>query len=152
MSRFFSESWIIDKWHLIFIYESEACSLLMYYHVNINSIFVENYLPTYILFYKTQYNRDAFAVRQFLADGHNILLSQSYSKNMGLYGERTGAFTVVCADKEEAARVESQIKIIVRPLYSNPPRHGAREGRVLTRHIGAFFYTTAKRFKKFCLN
>ena len=71
-------------------------------------------------------DKDAFAVRQFLADGHNILLSQSYSKNMGLYGERTGAFTVVCKDKDEAARVESQIKIIVRPLYSNPPRHGAR--------------------------
>jgi len=71
-------------------------------------------------------DKDAFAVRQFLDDGHNILLSQSYSKNMGLYGERTGAFTVVCADKDEAARVESQIKIIVRPLYSNPPRHGAR--------------------------
>jgi len=71
-------------------------------------------------------DKDAFAVRQFLDEGHNILLSQSYSKNMGLYGERTGAFTVVCTDKEEAARVESQIKIIVRPLYSNPPRHGAR--------------------------
>lgn len=71
-------------------------------------------------------DRDAFAVRQFLDDGHTILLSQSYSKNMGLYGERTGAFTVVCQDKDEAARVESQIKIIVRPLYSNPPRHGAR--------------------------
>jgi len=45
---------------------------------------------------------------------------------MGLYGERAGAFTVVCQDKEEAARVESQMKIIVRPMYSNPPRHGAR--------------------------
>ena len=45
---------------------------------------------------------------------------------MGLYGERAGAVTVVCADKEEASRVESQVKIIVRPLYSNPPRHGAR--------------------------
>merc|ERR1719483_1206618 len=42
------------------------------------------------------------------------------------YGERAGAFTVVCADKDEASRVESQVKIIVRPLYSNPPRHGAR--------------------------
>jgi len=71
-------------------------------------------------------DKDAFAVRQFIDDGHMILLSQSYSKNMGLYGERTGAFTVVCQDKDEAARVESQIKIIVRPLYSNPPRHGAR--------------------------
>jgi aspartate aminotransferase len=71
-------------------------------------------------------DKDAFAVRQFIDDGHKILLSQSYSKNMGLYGERTGAFTVVCQDADEAARVESQIKIIVRPLYSNPPRHGAR--------------------------
>jgi len=71
-------------------------------------------------------DQDAFAVRQFIDDGHMVLLSQSYSKNMGLYGERTGAFTIVCKDKEEAARVESQVKIIVRPLYSNPPRHGAR--------------------------
>ena len=39
---------------------------------------------------------DAFAVRQFLEDGHNICLAQSYAKNMGLYGERAGAFTVVC--------------------------------------------------------
>ena len=45
---------------------------------------------------------------------------------MGLYGERVGAFTVVCADGAEAARVESQIKILIRPMYSNPPRHGAR--------------------------
>lgn len=69
---------------------------------------------------------DAFAVRQFIDDGHDICLSQSYAKNMGLYGERAGAFTVVCADKDEAARVSSQIKIIIRPMYSNPPLHGAR--------------------------
>lgn len=69
---------------------------------------------------------DAFAVRQFLADGHQICLSQSYAKNMGLYGERAGAFTVVCKDKEEASRVMSQIKILIRPMYSNPPVHGAR--------------------------
>ena len=41
---------------------------------------------------------------------------QSFAKNMGLYGERAGAFTVQCKDKDEAARVESQIKIIVRSL------------------------------------
>lgn len=45
---------------------------------------------------------------------------------MGLYGERVGAFSIVCADSEEKKRVESQIKILVRPLYSNPPIHGAR--------------------------
>merc|ERR1711979_130628 len=69
---------------------------------------------------------DAFAVRQFLEDGHNICLAHSYAKNMGLYGERAGAFTVVCQDKEEASRVMSQIKILIRPMYSNPPIHGAR--------------------------
>jgi aspartate aminotransferase, mitochondrial len=70
-------------------------------------------------------NRDAAAVRQFVADGHKILLSQSYAKNFGLYGERVGALSVVCQDQEEAQRVESQLKILIRPMYSNPPIHGA---------------------------
>ncbi len=39
---------------------------------------------------------DAFAVRHFIKEGHNVLLAQSFAKNMGLYGERAGAFTVVC--------------------------------------------------------
>lgn len=71
-------------------------------------------------------DRDADAVRQFLKDGHQIVLAQSFAKNMGLYGERAGAFTVVTSDKEETARVMSQIKILIRPMYSNPPIHGAR--------------------------
>ena len=45
---------------------------------------------------------------------------------MGLYGERAGAFTIVCADKEEASRVNSQLKILIRPMYSSPPIHGGR--------------------------
>ena len=44
----------------------------------------------------------------------------------GLYGERVGAFSIVCADSAEKKKVDSQIKILVRPLYSNPPVHGAR--------------------------
>lgn len=71
-------------------------------------------------------DKDAFAVRLFLEDGHAIALAQSFAKNMGLYGERAGAFTVVCGTQEEAKRVMSQIKIIIRPMYSNPPLHGAR--------------------------
>ena len=70
--------------------------------------------------------RDAHAIRQFVADGHPIMLSQSYAKNFGLYGERIGALSVVCADADEKARVESQLKILVRPMYSNPPVYGAR--------------------------
>lgn len=71
-------------------------------------------------------NRDAIAVRQFVEDGHDLALVQSYAKNMGLYGERAGAFSFVCSNKEEADRVMSQLKIIIRPMYSNPPIHGAR--------------------------
>ncbi|PWN87674.1 hypothetical protein FA10DRAFT_273003 [Acaromyces ingoldii] len=71
-------------------------------------------------------DRDAYAVRYFVEQGFQIALSQSFAKNMGLYGERVGAFSLVTADADEKARVDSQIKILVRPLYSNPPVHGAR--------------------------
>lgn len=71
-------------------------------------------------------DKDAFAVRHFVEQGHNIALCQSFAKNMGLYGERVGAFSLVTADAEEKKRVDSQLKILIRPLYSNPPIHGAR--------------------------
>ncbi|OOF98209.1 hypothetical protein ASPCADRAFT_205471 [Aspergillus carbonarius ITEM 5010] len=71
-------------------------------------------------------DRDAFAPRHFVKEGHNIALCQSFAKNMGLYGERVGAFSLVCESVEEKKRVESQIKILIRPFYSNPPIHGAR--------------------------
>jgi len=71
-------------------------------------------------------DKDAFAVRHFVKEGHGIALSQSFAKNMGLYGERVGAFSITCESEEEKKRVDSQLKILVRPLYSNPPVHGAR--------------------------
>ncbi|KAI9711875.1 MAG: aspartate transaminase aat1 [Chrysothrix sp. TS-e1954] len=71
-------------------------------------------------------NMDAFPVRYFIEQGHTLCLAQSFAKNMGLYGERVGAFSIVCESSEEKKRVDSQIKILVRPLYSNPPVHGAR--------------------------
>lgn len=71
-------------------------------------------------------NKDAFAVRHFVEQGHNIILAQSFAKNMGLYGERVGAFSIVAENAEERKRIDSQIKILVRPMYSNPPIHGAR--------------------------
>jgi aspartate aminotransferase len=69
--------------------------------------------------------RDAAAIRYFVKEGHKIILSQSYAKNFGLYGERVGALSVVTKDEEEAQRVESQLKILIRPMYSNPPIHGS---------------------------
>lgn len=71
-------------------------------------------------------DRDAHAVRLFVKEGHQVAVAQSFAKNMGLYGERVGAFSLTTADPEEKARVDSQLKILIRPLYSNPPCHGAR--------------------------
>eukprot|EP00586_Coscinodiscus_wailesii_P018213 CAMPEP_0172517702 /NCGR_PEP_ID=MMETSP1066-20121228/287204_1 /TAXON_ID=671091 /ORGANISM="Coscinodiscus wailesii, Strain CCMP2513" /LENGTH=391 /DNA_ID=CAMNT_0013299837 /DNA_START=266 /DNA_END=1444 /DNA_ORIENTATION=+ len=71
-------------------------------------------------------DQDAQAIRLFVSDGHQIALVQSFSKNFGLYGQRVGALSVIGADEDEAKRVLSQMKIVIRPMYSNPPRHGAR--------------------------
>ncbi|MCJ1400253.1 aspartate transaminase aat1 [Xylographa trunciseda] len=71
-------------------------------------------------------NKDAFPIRHFIEEGHNLCLAQSFAKNMGLYGERVGAFSIITESSEEKKRVDSQLKILVRPLYSNPPVHGAR--------------------------
>ena len=69
---------------------------------------------------------DAQAVRYFVSENLPVMLAQSYAKNMGLYGERIGALSVVCKSSEEGERVTSQLKIIIRPMFSNPPIHGAR--------------------------
>ncbi|CAH9106270.1 unnamed protein product [Cuscuta epithymum] len=68
---------------------------------------------------------DAQSVRLFVADGGECLIAQSYAKNMGLYGERVGALSIVCKHPDVASRVESQLKLVIRPMYSNPPLHGA---------------------------
>lgn len=70
--------------------------------------------------------QDAYSIRTFVKGGHQILLSQSFAKNFGLYGERIGTLSVVTASAEEKERVESQLKLLVRPMYSNPPVYGAR--------------------------
>ena len=67
---------------------------------------------------------DGAVVGQFVAAGLDIFVSTSFSKSFSLYGERVGALSVVCASKEEAAKVLSQLKIMIRTNYSNPPTHG----------------------------
>jgi aspartate aminotransferase len=69
---------------------------------------------------------DAFAIRHFVEQGHKILLAQSFSKNMGLYGERVGLFSMINDSAEQAKKSDSQIKICIRPMYSNPPISGPR--------------------------
>jgi aromatic-amino-acid transaminase len=67
---------------------------------------------------------DGAVVGKFVAAGLNFFVSTSFSKSFSLYGERVGALSVVCADKEECGRVLSQLKIVIRTNYSNPPIHG----------------------------
>lgn len=67
---------------------------------------------------------DRFAVEQFAAAGVDFFIASSFSKNFGLYNERTGALTVVSPNKEESVVAMSHLKTTVRVIYSNPPAHG----------------------------
>ncbi len=69
---------------------------------------------------------DAGSIRQFADAGIPFFVSSSFSKSFSLYGERIGALTVVCKDQEEASRVLSKLKALIRANYSNPPAHGAK--------------------------
>jgi len=69
---------------------------------------------------------DGAVVQQFLAAGLDFFVSTSFSKSFSLYGERVGALSVVCATAEETTKVLSQLKIVIRTNYSNPPTHGAQ--------------------------
>ncbi|MEY4752597.1 MAG: hypothetical protein RJA44_272 [Pseudomonadota bacterium] len=69
---------------------------------------------------------DGAVIGKFVEAGLDFFVSTSFSKSFSLYGERVGALSVVCASKEEAGRVLSQLKIVIRTNYSNPPTHGAQ--------------------------
>ncbi len=67
---------------------------------------------------------DGAVVQKFVNAGLTFFVSTSFSKSFSLYGERVGALSVLCENKEEAGRVLSQLKIVIRTNYSNPPTHG----------------------------
>jgi aromatic-amino-acid transaminase len=67
---------------------------------------------------------DAATVRLFVELGINCLISTSFSKSFSLYGERIGALTVVADSADQAKRVLSQVKRVIRTNYSNPPTFG----------------------------
>jgi aromatic-amino-acid transaminase len=69
---------------------------------------------------------DGAVISQFIGAGLDFFVSTSFSKSFSLYGERVGALSVVCKDKDDAGRVLSQLKLVIRTNYSNPPTHGAQ--------------------------
>jgi aromatic-amino-acid transaminase len=69
---------------------------------------------------------DSYAARLFAEALSPVFLSSSFSKSFSLYGERVGALSIVTQSADEAARVLSQVKRVVRVNYSNPPTHGGQ--------------------------
>ena len=67
---------------------------------------------------------DGVAVQKFVDAGLTFFVSTSFSKSFSLYGERVGALSVLCQSSDEAARILSQLKIVIRTNYSTPPTHG----------------------------
>lgn len=76
--------------------------------------------------FNTDLEGDAKALRYFVEQGHELLVSYSYSKNFGLYGERIGFLAAVTDNPETAKKMTSQFKQLIRSNYSNPATHGAR--------------------------
>jgi aspartate aminotransferase len=70
-------------------------------------------------------DEDAAGLRLFAANHQEMLVCSSYSKNFGLYNERTGAFTLQASSSSQSAQAFSQAKAVIRANYSNPPAHGA---------------------------
>jgi aspartate/tyrosine/aromatic aminotransferase len=97
--------------------------------------------------------KDAYAIRKFAAAGLNMLVSQSFAKNFGLYGERIGTLAVVCSKKDSVASVLSQLDVLIRNLYSNPPKHGANivrtilSDKALTQEWHAELFAMSKRIQ-----
>ncbi|WP_394756569.1 aminotransferase class I/II-fold pyridoxal phosphate-dependent enzyme, partial [Rhodoferax sp.] len=69
-------------------------------------------------------SEDGAVIGKFVAAGLTFFVATSFSKSFSLYGERVGALSVLCENREEASRVLSQLKVVIRTNYSNPPTHG----------------------------
>lgn len=69
---------------------------------------------------------DAYVISRLAEKLDSFLVSTSFSKSLALYGQRVGALSIVCTDADEAKRVTSRVKIVIRTNYSNPPTYGAQ--------------------------
>ena len=69
---------------------------------------------------------DTYSLQLFTCQYHRCMLAASFSKNMGLYGERTGMLSLITTDKVEKEMMQTRLKDTVLPYWSNPPIHGAK--------------------------
>ncbi|MDH3482359.1 MAG: aspartate/tyrosine/aromatic aminotransferase [Gammaproteobacteria bacterium] len=68
---------------------------------------------------------DAFAVRHMAERVSEMIVTNSCSKNFGLYRDRVGTLSILAADEASRDTVYSQVNNVVRTIYSVPPDHGA---------------------------
>ncbi len=71
-------------------------------------------------------NDDSFPIRDFILNGGEAFICNSFSKNFGLYAERVGGITVVGGQESSTRAVLSQVQANIRTMYSNPPLHGGQ--------------------------
>ncbi|KAM7153962.1 putative aspartate aminotransferase, cytoplasmic 2 [Macrochelys suwanniensis] len=71
-------------------------------------------------------DRDAWALRHFVAQGFELFCAQSFSKTFGLYNERVGNLIVVARDNETLVRIRSQLQKQVLGMWATPANLGAR--------------------------
>eukprot|EP00544_Gedaniella_sp_CCMP2646_P012578 CAMPEP_0202484364 /NCGR_PEP_ID=MMETSP1361-20130828/3449_1 /ASSEMBLY_ACC=CAM_ASM_000849 /TAXON_ID=210615 /ORGANISM="Staurosira complex sp., Strain CCMP2646" /LENGTH=406 /DNA_ID=CAMNT_0049112979 /DNA_START=66 /DNA_END=1286 /DNA_ORIENTATION=+ len=90
--------------------------------------------------------QDAWALRYFVSQNVPVLLAQSFAKNFGLYGERCGTLSIICDSPEQREKVMSQLRLVIRPMYSNPPKHGSSIVRTILsdEKLTAQYYTECK--------
>ena len=74
---------------------------------------------------------DSQAIQMFAAKGLTFFVSNSFAKSLSLYRERVGALSVVTGSEKEAKAVTSQVKRIVRMIYSSPPSYGAQRAAIV---------------------
>jgi aspartate/tyrosine/aromatic aminotransferase len=91
---------------------------------------------------------DAFAVRFFLTQGHEMLVAYSCSKNFSLYCQRVGALFVVCENGAVKQRVETQVRRTIRAMISNPPAYGAKVVEEVLTHRKAEWIEELNQMRK----
>ncbi len=91
--------------------------------------------------------QDAWALRYFVSQNVPVLLAQSFAKNFGLYGERCGTLSIICDSPEQREKVMSQLRLVIRPMYSNPPKHGSSIVRTILsdEKLTAQYYTECSK-------
>ncbi len=95
----------------------------MIYHICREGQLIPFFDAAYLGFHGTP-EEDAYPIRLFAKKGIEMMVAVSFSKTFSLYGERIGALFVLSASGVMANNITSQIKIIIRRNYSNPPMHG----------------------------